>query len=86
MVLKIVNFGNAHNKYFSKLDGINDVIFNYPYVKIFKWVLDTRSVHVGILIDRVALGLNILRVIRLLYLVIIPTLPHPLSTFIRQRH
>ena len=54
----------------------------HPYVIILKWGLDTLSVHLGILVDRVALGLNILRVIRLLFLVIIPKCPHLLSTFI----
>jgi len=38
--LKIVNFGNAHSKYFSKLDGRNDVSGKHPYVVMLKWVLD----------------------------------------------
>jgi hypothetical protein len=81
-VLNIVNFGNAHSIYFSKLDGRNDFSGKHPYVIILKWVLDAISVHMGNLVDRVALELNILREIRLLFLVIIPTIPPLLTSFI----
>jgi len=81
-VLKIVNFGNAHTKNFSKLDGRNDFSGMHPYVIILKWYLDARSVHVGSLVDRVALELNILREIQLLFLVIIPNFLPPLTSFI----
>jgi hypothetical protein len=80
--LKTVNFGNAHSKYCSKLDRRNDFSGVHSYAIILKLVLDARLVRVGFLVDRVALELNILRVIRLLFLVIIPNFPLPLTSFI----